>query len=63
MAALVISGDTLQQSEWNIDDILSTTLSKDDFITRLIDDEWFETESKCGLTYGEIRQLNEFTLR
>lgn len=63
MAALVISGDTLQQSEWNIDDILSTTLSKDDFITRMIDDEWFETESTCGLTYGEIRQLNEFTLR
>lgn len=63
MKALVISGDTLQQSEWNVEDILSTTLSKDDFITRLIDDEWFDTESKCGLTYGQIRDLNEFTLR
>jgi hypothetical protein len=63
MKALLLSGGTLQQTEWDVEDILSTTKSKDDFITRLIDDEWFDTESKCGLTYGEIRQLNEFTLR
>lgn len=63
MKALVISGDTLQETEWNVDEILSTTLTKDQFITRLIDDEWFDKESTCGLTYGQIRDLNEFTLR
>lgn len=63
MKALLVSGGTLQQTEWNVEDILSTTTTKQDFITRMIDEQWFEQESICGLTYGEIRQLNEYTLR
>jgi hypothetical protein len=63
MKTLLISGDTLQQTEWDIEDVLTNTLSKTDFITRLIDDEWMDKQSTCGLTYGQIRELNEYTLR
>jgi hypothetical protein len=63
MKALLLSGGTLQQTEWDVEDILSTTANKQDFITRLIDDEWMDKHSTCGLTYGQIRELNEFTLR
>jgi hypothetical protein len=63
MKTLVISGNTLQETPWNVDDILSSVETKKDFITRLIDEEWFDNTSTCGLTYGQIRELNEFTLR
>jgi hypothetical protein len=62
MKVLLISGDTYTSQEWNLDNILSTK-SKKDIITQLIDDEWFDTTSTCGLTYGQIRDSNEFTLR
>ncbi len=61
MKTLLISGNTL--TEWDVEEVLSTTESKKDFITRLIDDEWFDKQSTCGLTYGQIRELNEYTLR
>jgi hypothetical protein len=61
MKTLLISGNTL--TEWDVEEVLSTTQSKKDFITRLIDDEWFDKQSTCGLTYGQIRELNEYTLR
>jgi len=32
--------------------------TKDDIITELIDVEWFDTYSIGGLTYGEIRDLD-----
>jgi|688.fasta_scaffold1679008_1 hypothetical protein len=62
MKALTLSGNTLSQTEWNIEDILNET-SKEDLITRMVDDQWFETISTCGLTYGEIRRMNEYSLR
>jgi hypothetical protein len=61
MKTLLISGNTL--TEWDVEEVLSTTQSKKDFITRLIDDEWFDKQSTCGLTYGQIRELNEYTLK
>jgi hypothetical protein len=56
MATLKISGDTLVTRDWDIESILKEE-SKDDIITRLIEQEWFERTSRCGLTFGEITQL------
>lgn len=44
----------MERTEWNIEDILKT---KDEIITNLIDEEWFETYAICGMTYGEINYL------
>jgi hypothetical protein len=59
MATLRISGDTLVTTDWDIESILKVE-SKEDSITRIIDQEWFERTSSCGLTYGEIKQLEQF---
>jgi hypothetical protein len=59
MATLRISGDTLVSTDWDIEGILKVE-SKEDSITRIIDQEWFEQVSICGLTYGEIKQLEQF---
>jgi hypothetical protein len=59
MATLRISGDTLVTTEWDIESILKVE-SKENSITRLVDSEWFDRMSYCGLTYGEINQLENF---
>lgn len=57
MNTLLISGNTLQ--EWNVDEILTNKVkSKDDLITQMVDYEWDNRVSRCGLTYLEIEQLN-----
>ena len=59
MATLRISGDTLVITDWDVENILKVE-SKEDSITRIIDEEWFDKMSYCGLTYGEIEQLEKF---
>jgi hypothetical protein len=54
---LLVSGDTGQLENWNVDEFLPTTNRKDDR-GRLVDYEWDNTISKCGMTYLEIEQLN-----
>ena len=57
MKTLLISGNTLQ--EWNIDELLEIKVkSKDQVITELIQYEWDNTISRCGMTYLEIEQFN-----
>jgi len=57
MSILKISGDTLITMDWDVEEILE---SKENQITRLVDLEWFDKMSYCGLTYGEINQLENF---
>lgn len=59
MSILKISGNTLTTMDWDVESILKVE-SKEDSITRIIDQEWFEQTSLCGLTYGEIKQLENF---
>ena len=63
MNTLLISGETLQ--EWNVSEILTNKVkSKDQLITEMIEYEWDNTVSKCGLTYLQIEQLNNlYTLK
>lgn len=57
MKTLLISGNTLQ--EWDVEQILTTkTKSKDQQICDMLQNEWDNTVSKCGMTYLEIEQLN-----
>ena len=57
MKNLLISGNTLQ--EWDIEEVLTDRIkSKDQVITELIQYEWDNTISRCGMTYLEIEQLN-----
>jgi hypothetical protein len=42
--------ETIKLKEWNVDDVITT----------LIDDEWFERTSLCGLTYAEINELEKY---
>ena len=57
MNALLISGDTLQ--EWNVEQILTNKVkSKNQLITEMVEYEWDNTVSRCGLTYLELEQLN-----
>lgn len=57
MNALLISGDTLQ--EWNVEQILTSKVkSKNQLITEMVQYEWDNTVSRCGLTYLELEQLN-----
>lgn len=60
MKSLLISGNTLQ--EWNIEEVLINK-TKDDYIARLIEDEWNDKMSKCGLTYGEIKEYEKYNYR
>ena len=57
MKNLLISGNTLQ--EWDIEEVLTDRIkSKDQVITELIQYEWDNTISRCGMTYLEIEQFN-----
>jgi hypothetical protein len=57
MKNLLISGNTLQ--EWDIEEVLTDRVkSKDQVITELIQYEWDNTISRCGMTYLEIEQFN-----
>jgi hypothetical protein len=59
MNTLLISGETLQ--EWNVSEILTDKVkSKDQLITEMIEYEWDNRVSRCGLTYLEIEQLNTY---
>ena len=57
MKNLLISGNTLQ--EWDIEEVLTNKVkSKDQVITELIQYDWDNTVSRCGMTYLEIEQFN-----
>ena len=57
MKNLLISGNTLQ--EWDIEEVLTDRIkSKDQVIKELIQYEWDNTISRCGMTYLEIEQFN-----
>lgn len=57
MKTLLISGNTLQ--EWNVDEILTQKVkSKDRDICDMIQYEWDNIVSRCGMTYLEIEQFN-----
>ena len=57
MKNLLISGNTLQ--EWDIEEVLTDRIkSKDQVITELIQYEWDNTISRCGMNYLEIEQFN-----
>jgi hypothetical protein len=57
MKNLLISGDTTQ--EWDIENILSVK-SKDQSICDMIQSDWDNRISSCGMTYLEIEQLNNY---
>jgi len=59
MANLKISGSTTEITEWDIKDIL-TDKSKDQIICDMIQNDWDNRISSCGLTYLEIEQLNNY---
>ena len=57
MKTLLISGNTLQ--EWDIEEALTNKIkSKDRDICDMIQYEWDNTISRCGMTYLEIEQFN-----
>lgn len=57
MKTLLISGNTLQ--EWDVEQILTDKVkSKDQQITEMLQYEWDNRVSRCGLTYLEIEQFN-----
>jgi hypothetical protein len=48
-------------NEWNVDSILEVKpKTVKEVITTLLDDEWFDKMSTCGLTYGEINELEKY---
>ena len=59
MSVLTISGNTLQKMDWDVDSILKVE-TKEDTITRLTIEDWKNKVSTCGLTYGEIEELDLF---
>jgi hypothetical protein len=57
MKTLLISGNTLQ--EWDIEEALTNKVkSKDQIICDMIQSDWDNTISRCGMTYLEIEQFN-----
>jgi hypothetical protein len=57
MKTLLISGNTLQ--EWNVDEILTNKVKpKDQQICDMLQSEWDNKVSTCGMTYLEIEQFN-----
>ena len=57
MKTLLISGNTLQ--EWDIEEALTNKVkSKDQIICDMIQSDWDNTVSRCGMTYLEIEQFN-----
>jgi membrane-associated HD superfamily phosphohydrolase len=48
-------------NEWNVDSILEVKpKTVKEVVTTLLDDEWFDKMSTCGLTYGEINELEKY---
>jgi hypothetical protein len=59
MKALVISGETLQEKEWNVEDILTDKIkSKNRTICDMLENAWDNKVSRCGMTYLEIEQFD-----
>lgn len=59
MENLKISGETGQLDNWNVDDVIKPlTSSKQMDIARMLQHEWDNTISRCGMTYLEIEQFN-----
>lgn len=59
MGNLKISGETGQLDNWNVDDVIKPlTSSKQMDIARMLQYEWDNTISRCGMTYLEIEQFN-----
>jgi hypothetical protein len=57
MKTLLISGNTLQ--EWDVEQVLTNKIkSKDQQICDMLQNEWDNKVSTCGMTYLEIEQLN-----
>lgn len=56
MKNLLISGNTNQVEEWDIDEIISSSKEKD--IERMLQYNWDNRISRCGMTYLEIEQFN-----
>jgi len=57
MKTLLISGDTLQ--EWDVEQILTNKVkSKDQEIADMLQYDWDNKVSRCGMTYLEIEQFN-----
>lgn len=56
LRTLLVSGDTLQ--EWDINEILDNTKSKNRDIETLVRYNWDNRVSRCGMTYLEIEQIN-----
>jgi hypothetical protein len=57
MKTLLISGNTLQ--EWDVEKILTEKVkSKDQTICDMVQSDWDNTISRCGMTYLEIEQFN-----
>lgn len=57
MKTLLISGNTLQ--EWDVEQVLTNKIkSKDQQICDMLQNEWDNKISTCGMTYLEIEQLN-----
>ena len=57
MKTLLISGNTLQ--EWDVEEVLINKVkSKDQTICDMIQSDWDNTISRCGMTYLEIEQFN-----
>ena len=40
---------------------MENTKNFKDIVTDLIDAEWMEQKSRCGLTYGEIQELDRIS--
>lgn len=63
MKALLISGGTLQQTGWDIEDILNDIpQSTKDAVERIYQYEWDNTIGRCtqDMTYYEVEQLNRY---
>ena len=59
MENLKISGETGQLDNWNVDDVIKPlTSSKQMDIARMLQYEWDNTISRCGMTYLEREQFN-----
>jgi hypothetical protein len=59
MENLKISGETGQLDNWNVDDVIKPlTSSKQMDVARMLQYEWDNTISRCGMTYLEIEQFN-----
>jgi hypothetical protein len=58
MRAIVIEDNKLKKLDWDAEKVFSP--SKDDLINHILDQEWFDTESLQGLTYGDIQELDYY---